>query len=146
MTEKRNEKSLGSQESNAITGSRFGVEMTEIWLFEGKLHRGYVVMGLHTGPILFCFFRLIFRATCWAWKLLNYGSYTRASFVKFWIQVLMLSWRQLSLIHNWKVVKNIPWPWDLLWNISFLMHIVILHVKNIASASKVTNFGFSYGK
>ena len=55
MTEKRNEESLGSQESNAITGSRFGVEMTEIWLFEAKLHRGYVVMGLHTVQFFFAF-------------------------------------------------------------------------------------------
>ena len=62
------------------------------------------------GSNSFCLFSLIFWATCWAWKLLNCGSYTGASFSKFWCQILVLSRRQLALVHNWKVVKIIPWP------------------------------------
>ena len=63
---------------------------------------------------------------------------------KYWCQV-MASWKPMALIHNWKVVKNIPWPWDLFLNIYiYIMHIVILHV--MRSAFKVANFGFSYGK
>ena len=68
----------------------------------------------------FCLFRLIFWATCWPWKLLNCCRYRGASFGKFWCQILLLSWRQLALVHNWKVVKIIPWPCDLFLNISFL--------------------------
>ena len=87
--------------------------------------------GVAYGFNTFCLFGLIFWATSWAWKLLNCGNYTIASFGKFWCQILVSSWRQLVLVHNWKVVKNIPWPWDLLLNISFLMHIVTLHVMRI---------------
>ena len=45
--------------------------MREIWPFEAKLHRGYVVTGSHTGSNSFCLFGLIFFGplvglkSCW---------------------------------------------------------------------------------
>ena len=71
------------------------------------------------GSNSFCLFGLIFWATFWAWKFLNCGSYIGASFGQFWCQILVSSLWQLALVHNWKVVKNIPWPLDLFLNISF---------------------------
>ena len=113
--------SLGSQESNVVNGSWFGVETREIWSFEVKLRRVAYMSNS------FCLIKLIFWATRWAWKLLNCGSYTGASFGKFWCQILVSSWRQLALVHNWKVVKNIPWPWDLFLNFLFLFLCILLY-------------------
>ena len=76
--------------------------------------------GIAYGSNSFCLFGLIFWAIFWVWNLPNCGSYTGASFGNFWWQILVLSWRQLALVHNWKVMKIIPWPWDLFLNISFL--------------------------
>ena len=67
----------------------------------------------------FFLFGLIFLSTFWAWKLLNWDSYIGASFGNFWYQILVSSWRQLTLVHNWKVVKIIPCPWDLFWIFHF---------------------------
>ena len=45
--------SLGIQESNALNRSQFGVETREIWPIKAMLRKEHIVMGLHTGPILF---------------------------------------------------------------------------------------------
>ena len=100
---------LGSQESNSLNGLQFGVETKEIWSFEVKLRRGYAVTGLHTGPILFACLGSSFGPLL-GLKVAKLWLLYRSFFGKFWCQILVSSWRQLTLIHNWKVVKIIPWP------------------------------------
>ena len=94
----------------------------------------------------FFLFGLIFLSTFWAWKLLNWDSYIGASFGNFWYQILVSSWRQLTLVHNWKVVKIIPCPWDLFLNISFFLCILLYCMKWEVFFLKVSNFCFSYEK
>ena len=71
---------LGSHESNTSNGFHFRVETKEIWYSEARLCKGYTVTGLHMGLISFGCFGSFFRATCWAWKLLNYGQLYRSFF------------------------------------------------------------------
>ena len=44
---------LGSQESNALNISQFGIETRKVWPIQVMLCKEYVVMGFHMGPIAF---------------------------------------------------------------------------------------------
>ena len=81
---------------------------------------------MHTGPILFACLGSSFGPLL-GLKVAKLWLLYRSFFGKFWCQILVSSWRQLALVHNWKVVKNIPWPWDLFLNFLFLFLCILLY-------------------